>query len=190
MLILAVSGSLKSTSTNTLVLHRAAAVRPPDVQFVFYDGLGDLPHFSPELDTNPAPIAVQHWREQVRSADAVLICTPEYAYGMPGSLKNALDWAVSSGEFVGKLVGAMSAAPNAGGGGRAHQSLVLTLTALSAQIVEGAALIIPLVRGKLGAQECAIDPLFAQQLKAVVEALASAADNAKIGLPTEAGEAG
>ncbi len=177
MQVLAISGSLKSTSTNTLVLQVAASVAPANVQFNFYEGLADLPHFSPELDTDTPPASVQHWRGQLRDADALMICTPEYAYGMPGSLKNALDWIVSSGEFVGKPVSAMSTSPNTGGGARAHQSLVLTLTALSAHIVEDASLIVPLVCSKLDAQGNVIDPAFAHKLKAVVDALLRVTEN-------------
>lgn len=174
MRFLAVSGSLKSTSTNTLVLRAVASVAPLLVEFTFYSGLADLPRFSPELDTDTPPDAVQHWRAQLRSADAVLICTPDYAYGMPGSLKNALDWTVSSGEFVGKPVAALSAAPNAAGGARAHQGLIMTFTALSAHIVEEASLIVPLVRSKLDDQGRIIDPTFARELSKAVAALVRA----------------
>lgn len=174
MQILAVSGSLKSTSINTLVTRAAASVAPAYVQFDYYDGVADLPHFNPELDSDAPPASVQHWRKLLQSADAILICTPEYAYGMPGSLKNALDWTVSSGEFVGKAVAPMSASPNADGGARAHQSLVLTLTALSAHVVQQAALIVPLVRTKLDAEGHIIDPLLAQEMRMAVEALVCA----------------
>lgn len=177
MRILAVSGSLKSTSTNTLVLRAVASVAPAGVQSALYEGLDTLPHFSPELDTDPPLASVQHWREQLRIADAVLICTPEYAYGMPGSLKNSLDWTVSSSEFVDKPVGAMSAPPNVGGAERAHQSLVLTLTALSAQIVEGASLIVPLVRNKLDGQGNITDTTFRHQVEDVVDVLLRVAND-------------
>lgn len=180
MRFLAISGSLKSTSINTLVLRAIASVAPPQVQFVFYNGLANLPHFSPELDTDTPPDAVQHWRAQLRSADAVLICTPEYAYGMPGSLKNALDWTVSSGEFVGKPVAAMSAAPNAAGGARAYQGLVMTLTALSANIVEDASVIVPLVRSKFDDLGRVIEPVFAQELSKAVAALVSVNEEVQV----------
>jgi len=76
---------------------------------------------------------------------------------MPGVLKNALDWAVSSGEFVGKAVATLSSSPSEFGGSRAHDSLLLTLTALSANVVEGASLTIPFVRKKLTANGEVID---------------------------------
>jgi len=171
MKILGVSGSLKASSTNTNLIRAAAALAPVEVQIDLYGGLADLPHFSPDLDGDDPPNAVQQWRKALQSADAVLISTPEYAYGMPGSLKNALDWTVSSGEFVAKPVATLSASPTASGGARAHSSLVLTLTALSAVIVEGAQLMVPLVRTKLDENGHVHDPLLTEALKVVIDAL-------------------
>ena len=87
------------------------------------------------------------------SADGVLICTPEYAYGIPGSLKNALDWLVTSGELWRKPVAALSASPSALGGEKAHAALMLNAVALEAEIVEAASLQIPFVHTKLNAQK-------------------------------------
>ncbi len=174
MIILAVSGSLKSTSTNTQLIRAAANLATPSVQFRFYEGLADLPQFSPDRDTDDAPATVRLLREALDSADAVFICTPEYAFGMPGSLKNALDWTVSSGELMDKPVAALSASPNAGGGARAHASLLLTLTALSALVPEDARLIIPQIRTKLDANGHIQDASLKQALGIVIDALASA----------------
>jgi len=174
MLILAISGSLKSTSINAQLIRAAANLAHPGVQFKFYEGLADLPHFSPDQDTDNAPATVRLLREALRGADAVLICTPEYAFGVPGSLKNALDWTVSSGEFMDKPVAALSASPNAGGGAKAHASLLLTLTALSALVPEDARLIIPLIRTKMDANGHIQDAALKQALGIVIDALVSA----------------
>ncbi|MDQ4141691.1 MAG: NAD(P)H-dependent oxidoreductase, partial [Bacteroidota bacterium] len=124
MKILAISGSLKSTSKNSILVRAIGTLVPEGWQYTIYNGLDDLPHFSPERDIEPAPEAVQKLRSSLKAADAVLICTPEYAHGMPGSLKNALDWTVSSGEFVGKPVAVLSASPSMLGGDKAHAGLV------------------------------------------------------------------
>lgn len=79
----------------------------------------------------------------------MLIGTPEYAYGMPGVLKNALDWLVLSGELVNKPVATISASPSEFGGSKARAWLILTLTALAANIVEGGSLTIPFIGKKL-----------------------------------------
>src|SRR5262249_37658099 len=99
MKILAISGSLRAGSTNTALLRATASLAPKGVEVLLFDGLRELPHFSPEIDGDDSPAPVVHLRESLAAADAVLICTPEYAFGMPGSLKNALDWCVSSAEF-------------------------------------------------------------------------------------------
>ena len=116
---------------------------PPQVEFNLYEGLGSLPHFD---DSNELPGEVKHFRELVTKANGIIICTPEYAFGVPGSLKNALDWTVSSGEFVNKPVALITAASV---GRNAHASLLLTLSAISAKVTETTSLLIPFIRSKL-----------------------------------------
>lgn len=174
MHVLAISGSLQSRGTITTLVRAIAAMGPDEMAITLYDGLSDLPHFSPDRDGNDPPASVQALRRLLQAADGVLICTPEYAYGMPGSLKNAFDWTVSSGEFVGKPVAAIAASPYHTGGERAHASLLLTLTAVSAVTVEGATLTVPLVRTKLDANGTVSDPATSQALRSVLDALARA----------------
>lgn len=99
MRILAISGSLRARSSNTELLRAAALVANPSWTFDFYDGLGALPHFNPDLDFEGAtpPAAVADLRARIAAADALLICSPEYAHGVAGSMKNALDWMVGAG---------------------------------------------------------------------------------------------
>src|SRR6187551_2419294 len=100
--ILAISGSLRTGSLNSEVLRACALLSPPPVQVTLYDGLGALPHFNPDLDVEGVvlPARVKDLRRRIGDADALLISTPEYAHGVPGSLKNALDWLVSAGEML------------------------------------------------------------------------------------------
>ncbi len=174
MQILAISGSLRAGSTNSNLLRAAAALAPDRVHFTFYDGLADLPHFSPELDGDNPPASVTHLRQRLQVADAVLICTPEYAFGVPGSLKNALDWTVSTCAFSDKPVAAISASSTYMGGEKAHASLLLTLTALGANILESGKLTIAAVRTKMNPAGEITDPATVQALKSVVDALAQA----------------
>lgn len=128
MRILAVSGSLSRGSANSAILHEAVHhVAPPD-ELVVHESVEGLPHFSPDRDTDPSPPSVERWRVAVAGADAVLIATPEYAGGMPGALKNALDWLVGSGELYGKPAVILSAAPAVERGVRARESVALTLS--------------------------------------------------------------
>ncbi len=174
MQILAISGSLRASSTNTALVRAIARMAPKDMEVTIYDGLGDLPHFSPDIDDENSPASVIRLRALLRAADGVLICTPEYAFGVPGSLKNALDWTVSSGEINGKPVAAISASPLYSGGDKAHASLLLTLTALGAVVPDGGTLSIPGIKGKLDAGGAVSDPATAQALRAVLDALAQA----------------
>ena len=174
MHVLAISGSLNATGTITTFVRAIAALAPEDMVVTLYGGLGDLPHFSPDRDGGDAPAAVADLRARLRAADGVLICTPEYAFGMPGSLKNMLDWTVSSGDFVNKPVAALSASPYPTGGERAHTSLLLTLTAVNAEVPDGCALTVPLVRTKMDAGGTVTDPETAQTLRSVLDALARA----------------
>ncbi len=174
MRILAISGSLQATGTIMTFVRALIALAPEGMGCTLYDGLADLPHFSPDRDRDMPPTPVAALRRLLRDADGVLICTPEYAYGMPGSLKNAFDWIVSSGEFVNKPVAALSASPYPTGGERAHASLLLTLTAVNAVIVDGATLTVPLVRTKMDADGAVSDPATEQALRSVLDALARA----------------
>ena len=113
MRILTISGSLRAKSSNTAVLDAVALVAPLGVTIVRYDGLGGLPHFNPDLDTETPPGPVADLRRQVGEADGLLLSSPEYAHGIAGSFKNGVDWLVGSLEFPGKPIGIINAAPRA-----------------------------------------------------------------------------
>lgn len=176
MTILAFSGSPRPASAIGHLLRVAVAVAPAGVACTFYEDILALPLFSPDLDGPGSTVApaVAALREQLRAADAVLIATPEYAYGMPGSLKNALDWLVSAGSFYGKPTGVLSAAPSEVGGDRARGGLLLTLEALGAAVVPAASFPVPLVRTKLDASGVVTDAELANELTAAMAALAAA----------------
>jgi chromate reductase, NAD(P)H dehydrogenase (quinone) len=155
--ILAISGSLRSSSSNTNILRALVDLAPENTQIEIYEGIGSLPHFNPEIDDNRELISVQAWRSQLKQADAVIFCTPEYAHGVPGVLKNALDWIVSSGEFMHKPTAVISASPSPDGGEKANESLVQTLKMMMAEIPEGSILCIPAVSAKLNKNGDVID---------------------------------
>ncbi|MEP7216807.1 MAG: NAD(P)H-dependent oxidoreductase [Anaerolineaceae bacterium] len=146
--ILAISGSVRPASSNAALLHAAARLAPEGVAFTFYEGLDTLPHFNPDLDregATPAP-AVSALRAAFAAADGFAVSSPEYAHGVPGSLKNALDWLVSSGEQIGKPLILLNASPNGGQHGQA--ALLEILKVMSANVLEEASLIQPFLRAK------------------------------------------
>ena len=137
MKVLAIPGSLRATSSNAALLRAAARVAPAGTEIALYDGLGGLPHFSPDLDVEPVPAPVAALRAQIGAADAIAISSPEYAHGMPGSLKNALDWLVSAFEPIDMPVLLVSASPS--GAEHAHAQLLEVLRTMSMKVVDGGA---------------------------------------------------
>lgn len=170
MLILAFSGSLRRASSNTAVLQAAAALAPAGVRVVLYEGLGGLPHFNPDL--NAAGIReVEELRAQVKAADGLLFSTPEYAHGVPGSLKNALDWLVGCDAFIEKWVALINTSPRAT---VAQASLADTLRTMSSKIVAEASVTLPLLGKKLDAAAIVGDAEMSGVLRRALDALRSA----------------
>ncbi len=170
--LLAISGSLRAASANTTVLRAAQHLALPSVTISLYDGLGDLPHYNPDLDGENPPPAVVDFRTQLREADAVLICSPEYAHGVPGVLKNALDWIVSSGEFMGKSVALVNARPASI---YAQASLRETLTVMMAEIDTAASVTLPITTNRLDEASLLANPELCRALQDAIEALVCAA---------------
>jgi len=149
MKILAICGSLRAGSSNAALLEAAARIARPEMEIVLYQGLGELPHFNPDLDgegdSPPPPVA--DLRTQVSAAAGVIISSPEYAHGVPGSLKNALDWLVSYPDFAGKPVLLWNA--SAAGGDYAQASLLETLKTMSARVLVEDCLLTPFLPRRL-----------------------------------------
>ena len=141
--ILAIPGSLRASSSSSLILKNLTVMFPANVHVSVYDNTGKLPHFN---DSTEAPPEVLDLRKRIADADGIIICQPEYAFGVAGSLKNALDWIVGSGELVGKPVALITAAT---GGENAHAALKLTLTAMDASLVAASSCVISFVKSKL-----------------------------------------
>lgn len=170
MRILAISGSLRAGSSNTTLLRAAARLAPGGVAVDLYDGLGDMPHFNPDLELAPIP-AVLDFRAKLTAADGVLISSPEYAHGVPGTLKNALDWVVGSGELIYKPVALLNASPRST---YAQAALTETLMVMTAALVPEATIAVPLQGRKLDAEGIASDPGLADPLRAALTAFARA----------------
>lgn len=168
---LAISGSLRQVSKNTALLRAAALLAPPDVEIVVYGGLGELPHFNPDVEGPGEPLPVTALRAAVREADGLLISSPEYAHGVPGVLKNALDWLVSGDEFVGKPVALINASPRST---YAQASLTETITVMAGRLVADASITVPLLGKPLAAGEIAANPEMAGALRTAIAVFARA----------------
>ena len=104
MRFLAISGSARSLSTNTHLLRAMSQVAPASVHVDVFDRIGSLPVFSPDLEGDAAPRIVRMFAKAIGRSDGLIIASPEYARGIAGGLKNAIDWLVSGEELVGKPI--------------------------------------------------------------------------------------
>ena len=129
MRIVALSGSLQEQSSNRALLDATRSLTPDGATVVISDAVGSVPLFNPDLDQGRAPPAVDRFRREVATADAILIASPEYAFGVPGALKNALDWLVGSGELYATPVVIVAGSPRENGGVHVRADLERTLRA-------------------------------------------------------------
>jgi len=169
MRILGISGSLRAGSSNTVLLQAAVALAPAPLKVVLFDRLAEFPHFNPDLDREPFPAAVLDFRAGLRKSAGVLISCPEYAHGVPGVLKNALDWLVASGELYEKPVALFNASPR---GTYAQASLAETLAVMTARLVPEASLTVTLSPQDADPRRIASDPHLSVQIRRALAAFA------------------
>jgi len=168
MKILTLCGSLRANSSNRAILRAYEQLAPSSVSVQHYEQLGDLPHFNPDLDGETVPHEVGALRRLVASADAMVISTPEYAHGLPGVFKNALDWLVSDPAFAGKPVVILHASR---GSTWALDSLKEVLRTMSARIIESASVSLPLGSNQLDTDAMLARTDLRQLLSHSIEAL-------------------
>lgn len=171
MRLLAISGSLRNASSNTSLLKAAQMLAPNGIEIELYEGLGMLPHFNPDLDVEPLPAAVADLRSCIAAADGLLISSPEYARGVPGSLKNALDWLVSGPEFPDKPVALFNASDRSV---NAQAALRLTLETMSGRMVDAATITVHLLGKTQTPEEIAGNLTIAQMIRSALRAFANA----------------
>ena len=166
MKILAISGSLRATSLNTAVLHAAGRLAPAGVNIELFEAIGNLPFFNSDLEGEHLPQQVARFRTAIGLADGLLISSPEYARGVSGVMKNALDWLVGSHEFPGKPVALINTSPRAT---HALAALTVTLETMSAQLVKDASITLPLLGTVNDAESIAANPDYAGPLRGALE---------------------
>ncbi len=170
-MILAISGSLRRNSLNSAAVRAAAqAAARSGLSVAIDDSARALPHFNPDLEAGP-PSAVRWFREACENADAILLAVPEYAFGIPGAFKNALDWTVGSGSIYRKPVALLSVAP-LGRGKNVRHALELVFTALDCEVSYHS---VPVLPADLDQDGELRDPRIADELLRVLEALAARA---------------
>jgi NAD(P)H-dependent FMN reductase len=174
MRILAICGSLRRHSTNRALLLAVQKQAPEGTNVAIFESIRDLPHFDPDLDgedrdPEDRPDAVLKLRHELAVSDALLISTPEYAHGLPGSLKNALDWLVSSPVVIGKPVALIYG--STGEANHAQEQLKEILTTMSAVVVLDAIIAVQGVRTKVDESGRVLDSQLALQMQSALKAL-------------------
>lgn len=169
--ILALSGSLRAASINTALLRASARLAPRGVTVALCPGLGRLPLFNPD-DAESPPAAVRRFHARVAAAEALLFASPEYAHGVTGTIKNALDWLVGFEPFAYKPVAVLNASPRAQ---HADAALRETLRTMAAVVVEPASISVPLLGARLDEDAMLSTPWVATPVRAALEALARSA---------------
>ena len=137
--ILGISGSLRRDSHNTSLLRAAAEAAGPDIEFVLYDGLKQIPPYDEDDDVDPRPESVARLNEAIAAADAVFFSTPEYNSSIPGQLKNAIDWVsrpVATNALRNKPVAVVGASTGGFGAVWAQAELRKVLAAVGARVLD------------------------------------------------------
>ena len=173
--LLGLPGSLRSNSNSLAVLRGLQDALPAGISMDIRDLR--LPLYEQDIDTPEAPAEVRALRQAIADADGVVIVTPEYNYGMPGVLKNALDWAsrpYGKSALNGKPVLVISNSPAFTGGVRAHQQVNDTLLAIPANLVGGAQVVIGTVGEKIRDGKLADEAVLKFALGAIGKLVAAA----------------
>lgn len=144
--VLAISGSTRQNSSNHNLIKAIAELFIDELEITIYESIANLPHFNPDDNNENVPPQVLDFRKQLNESEGVLICTPEYAHGVPGTLKNAIDWTVSTNEFSHKPTALITASTD---GRFGHAALLETLKVIEAENINELQLLISFVRTKI-----------------------------------------
>jgi len=178
MEILAIPGSVRSGSYNMALLEAMSKTSTNNINITVFDKIKHIPVFDPDIADEDIPEAVNYFIAKIRESDGVIISTPEYAHGLPGVLKNALDWLVASDALVLKPVVVTSVSTSGLGGVRAHNALVLILTAMNVNVVVEGAINVPYAQRKFDENLTLIDSLTTKAVQVSLLALEQAVKNA------------
>jgi chromate reductase len=170
--ILGFVGSLRKGSYNKALMRAALALLPKDATLEVFD-LEGIPPLNQDLENQP-PQIVQNFKAKIKSADALLIATPEYNYSIPGVLKNAIDWASrppSDNVFEGKPVAIMSASTGRLGGARAQYHLRQSFVFLNLHPLNRPEVMMPYAQEHFDANGNLTDETTRQLIRQLLEAL-------------------
>lgn len=175
--LFAICGSTRAQSANLSIIQYVAGIVADQAEVEIYSDLAALPHFNPDLDKGRAPEIVEELRSKIEDADGIIICTPEYVFSLPGSLKNAIEWCVSTTIFSEKPVALITASAS---GAKAHESLQLVMKTIYADLREETQLLIQGAKGKVNDKGEITDENTALKLQMLASALVKHINKANI----------
>lgn len=165
--MLALCGSLRERSYSAALLRVCGMLAPVGTHVSLFTGLGDLPLFNPDIEAHPAA-SVRHFWSAVERADVLLIASPEYAHGITGTMKNALDWLVGFTAFVGMPVAVLNPSAQST---HADAAIKETLRTMAAELIEAACLRIAVNGSRLGDMQIREDARFAGPIAQLHQAI-------------------
>ncbi|AFM04395.1 putative flavoprotein [Bernardetia litoralis DSM 6794] len=160
--IFIVIGSASDNSTNRKLIENFVHLTEDKLNCIIYNDLKALPHFDPKLSSQNPPKEVLEFREKIKNADAILICTPEYIFSIPSGLKNAIEWCISTTVFTDKPLGIITASAS---GQKAHEELQLIMKTAMAKFTKDTILLIQGIKGKINKEGQIIDSKMTEDLK-------------------------
>ena len=184
MKVLGISGSLRAGSYNRALLRAAVELAPAGTRVEQWE-IRDLPFYDGDLEAEGDPASVAAFKEAIRAADAVVIASPEYNHGVPGVLKNAVDWAsrpVLASPLAGKPIGLMGASTGQGGTRRAQEQLRAALACPGAAVLAEPEILVPRAYEYFDASGRLTDPNIRESVRSLLEALAAAGRSENISL--------
>lgn len=166
--IFAICGSTREHSSNALLLQSIKETCSNLFELSIFKEIGNLPHFNPDNDGTLTPPVVIAFREQIARADGIIICTPEYVFSLPGSLKNALEWCVSTTVLARKPTALITASAS---GEKAQEELMLVMKTLEAAFNNDTTLLIKGIKSKINNDAIVTDDATQKQLDHLINAL-------------------
>ena len=163
--VIAISGSTRQNSTNHGLIKAITALSKDELDIFVYEGISTLPQFNPDNDNENVAAEVADFRQQLNNADGVIICTPEYAHGVPGTLKNAIDWTISTSQFPHKPTMLITTSTD---GRFGHQALLETLKAIEAKNIDNLQIVIRFAKTKISNENQIIDEKTLAQVKILI----------------------
>jgi chromate reductase, NAD(P)H dehydrogenase (quinone) len=165
--VLAIIGSTRANSSNLKLVKKIIELTTDSFEFTLFEKLSELPHFNPDLDNENLPTQIAEFRQQIIYTDAIIICTPEYVFSLPGSLKNAIEWCVSTTIFSQKPVGLITASAS---GDKGHEELQLVMKTIETKFSGDTTLLIKGIKGKFDQEGNLIDRETIEKLNIFIKA--------------------